>query len=85
MNKIIFLLIGLLFITGCTVECPECKCPTCTSCPEPIIEEDFLQVYFIDVGQGDASLIKYGDTEMLIDCGKNNQGPVVVDFLKKKV
>lgn len=33
-------------------------------------ESDTLNVYFIDVGQGDAILVDYGDWECLIDAGK---------------
>ena len=77
------LLLGLLvFLVGCTTECPEleCECPE-LDCPEIETEEE-LFVHFINVGHGDAQLIKYGTTEMLIDCGKNSMGPIVVDYLK---
>ncbi len=70
-QTIILISILAIFLIGCTETCPELNCPTCkcptTNCPEqiqPVGEE--LIVYFIDVGQGDATLIKYGDTEMLI-------------------
>jgi competence protein ComEC len=41
-----------------------------------------LSVYFLNVGQGDATYIKTaaGD-DILIDGGKNEAGPVVVDYL----
>ena len=42
-----------------------------------------LQVHFIDVGQGDAILIDYGTTEVLIDAGEKTPG--VTDYLKKYV
>lgn len=42
-----------------------------------------MQVYFIDVGQGDAILIDYGTTEILIDGGEKSTG--VTDYLKKYV
>jgi len=85
MSKLFLLL--LLFITGCAAcpTCPKVNCPTC-QCPTPVIEpsDDSLYVYFIDVGQGDAQLIKNKDSEMLIDCGRNAVGMEVVDFLKDK-
>ena len=44
-----------------------------------------VRVHFIDVGQGDATLIDCGETEVLIDGGDNNAGPVVVDYLRPYV
>jgi len=84
MEKIILLLLSLVLIVGCTQQCPTCSCPT-YNCPTvTIIDNDYVSVDFIDVGQGDATLIKYKDTEMLIDCGDNSRGPEVADFLKEK-
>jgi len=40
-----------------------------------------LQVHFIDVGQGDCSLIDYGTYEILIDGGDNNKGKIVCDYI----
>ncbi|MCL2679739.1 MAG: MBL fold metallo-hydrolase [Dehalococcoidia bacterium] len=42
-----------------------------------------LRVYFIDVGQGDAILIDFGETEILIDGGERNKG--VADFIRHYV
>lgn len=44
-------------------------------------EEGELQVHFIDVGQGDATLIFQEDHAMLIDAGDNGCGWQVVDYL----
>lgn len=41
-----------------------------------------LEVHFIDVGQGDATLIKKGNEFALIDAGKNSDGESVVNYLK---
>lgn len=40
-----------------------------------------LQVHFIDVGQGDSTLITCGGEAMLIDAGDNDQGTKVQDYL----
>lgn len=44
--------------------------------------EGNLEVHFIDVGQGDAILVKSDEEFMLIDAGKNVAGDLVVDYLK---
>ena len=74
----------LILVVGCIEECPpQQTCPTVT-CPSLETLDNNLYVYFIDVKHSDATLIKYKDTEMLIDCGSNIQGPDVVEFLKEK-
>lgn len=54
--------------------------------PEEDEEEDVsdrLEVHFIDVGQGDATLITCGDESMLIDAGDEGQGTAIQLYLKK--
>lgn len=41
-----------------------------------------LSVSFIDVGQGDGVLVQAGGTNHLIDAGRPEEGPNVVDFLR---
>ena len=41
------------------------------------------EVHFIDVGQGDCSLIRSDGKNILIDAGENDQGSTVVAYLKK--
>ena len=43
-----------------------------------------MQVHFIDVGQGDATLITCGGESMLIDAGDNSKGTTVQLYLKKQ-
>lgn len=45
---------------------------------------DNMEVHFIDVGQGDATLIKCGDSTMLIDAGENDKGTLVQNYLRKQ-
>lgn len=47
--------------------------------------EQLLQVHFIDVGQGDATLIDCGEIEVLIDGGDNKAGPALVEYLRPYV
>lgn len=43
-----------------------------------------LQVHFLDVGQGDCTLIQTKDHAMLIDAGNNDKGTYVQNYLKKQ-
>ncbi|MBR3290120.1 MAG: MBL fold metallo-hydrolase [Clostridia bacterium] len=45
---------------------------------------DELTVHMIDVGQGDATLIRQGDAAMLIDAGVTEQGDTVIAYLKSQ-
>jgi competence protein ComEC len=43
-----------------------------------------LSVSFIDVGQGDGVLVQAGSEDYLIDAGRTEEGPNVVDFLRSR-
>lgn len=43
-----------------------------------------LEIHFIDVGQGDCSLIMWEGASMLIDCGEREQAETVKKYLKKQ-
>lgn len=43
-----------------------------------------IEIHYIDVGQGDATLIKCGDKAMLIDAGENDKGSQVWSYLKSQ-
>lgn len=43
-----------------------------------------LEVHFIDVGQGDSTLILCGGEAMLIDAGNNDQGTKIQNYLTKQ-
>lgn len=51
---------------------------------EPSQQHSKLQVHFIDVGQGDATLIVCDGHAMLIDAGENNKGTAVQLYLMKQ-
>lgn len=42
------------------------------------------QIHFLDVGQGDTTLIKCGEEAMLIDAGENDKGTAVQLYLQKQ-
>ena len=43
-----------------------------------------LQVTFLDVGQGDCTLIRQGEHAMLFDCGPDDRGTYIQNFLEKQ-
>lgn len=43
-----------------------------------------MEVHFIDVGQGDSTLIKAGDHAMLIDAGDNSEGTAVQSYMNSQ-
>ena len=47
-------------------------------------QTESMEVHFIDVGQGDSTLIRCGDQAMLIDAGDNSKGTTVQLYLKKQ-
>lgn len=50
---------------------------------EKTVAEGEMKVTFLDVGQGDCTMIQTKDRAMLIDAGNNNQGEKVVDALRR--
>lgn len=49
-----------------------------------IAKDADLEIHFIDVGQGDCSLIMWEGAAMLIDCGEREQAETVLKYLKKQ-
>lgn len=60
----------------------EASGETETAAEEPQVSE--LTIHFIDVGQGDATLIECDDAYMLIDAGNNDKGTLVQNYLVKQ-
>lgn len=50
--------------------------------PKVTVEQDEIAVHFIDVGQGDCTLIKTSDKNVLIDCGERSEAAHVVAYLR---
>lgn len=47
-------------------------------------EPETMEVHFISVGQGDATLIKCGDHSMLIDAADDSKGTAIQNYLNKQ-
>ena len=45
---------------------------------------DTMEVHYIDVGQGDSTLIKCGEHFMLIDAGDDSKGTLIQSYLQKQ-
>lgn len=58
--------------------------PEGMSSVDQTIDASGLEVHFIDVGQGDATLIKADGHAMLIDAGENDKGTAVQLYLQKQ-
>jgi beta-lactamase superfamily II metal-dependent hydrolase len=78
-GSILGIILILFLLAGCSLTIE-------TQAGPPISEESFLKVHFIDVGQGDATLIQQINQDntynMLIDAGNNGDGEYLVEYLK---
>lgn len=77
MKRITTLLLSFIIVFSLLGNVAEAK-------PQNTTVIDKLEVHFIDVGQGDATLIKCGDSAMLIDAGENDKGTVVQNYLRNQ-
>lgn len=50
---------------------------------EDIIKSEELQIYFFNVGQADCILVRNNGKNMLIDSGDNEDGPLLVKYIKR--
>lgn len=80
MRKYIFLtlLLFTLILAGCS------ETPEDSSNNKPEKSTTGLQVHFIDVGQADAILVENGHSAMLVDAGNNDDGELVVNYLRQR-
>jgi len=53
-----------------------------TSTSNSVSDNSKTQVYFFDVGQADSALVVNGDDTMLIDAGNNEDGQLLVNYIK---
>ncbi|HVE99817.1 MAG TPA: MBL fold metallo-hydrolase [Rubrobacteraceae bacterium] len=74
-----FLLLVLLLLLVASSGCAALPTPSTAQPPS-----GSLVVSFIDVGQGDGVLVQSGGESYLLDAGKAQAGPEMVDFLKSR-
>lgn len=71
----LYLLLSVSVLLGCVLGAPV---PAKASGP------DQMEVHFMDVGQGDATLITCGGHAMLIDTGDDTKGTAIQNYLQKQ-
>lgn len=81
----LILIILSVFLAGCQIENEKLDNSNSSKASSHVIDnQSNLNVHFIDVGQGDSTLVITPDEKtMLIDAGDNAQGKIVEDYLKK--
>lgn len=83
-NFLLFLTLMILFAVGLFLGKEAQRDTVITAQKNTETASGILEVHFIDVGQGDATLIKCGSHAMLIDAGDNSKGTAVQYYLKKQ-
>lgn len=74
-QRMLYLILTAAVLLGCTFSAPV---------PALAANPDRMEVHFIDVGQGDATLVTCGGHAMLIDAGDDTKGTAIQNYLKKQ-
>lgn len=82
-KKLFAVMMALFLMLGCSGQNQQQKT---TETEGTVLTESAgnLEVHFIDVGQGDATLIRQGEHAMLIDAGDNSKGTAVQAYLQSQ-
>lgn len=79
----LLILMGAAFCFSSYLEFGDTEVPT--SAVNSFIDKDAdLEIHYIDVGQGDCSLIKWEGAAVLIDCGERENADTVLKYLEKQ-
>lgn len=79
----LLILMGAAFCFSSYLEFGDTEVPT--SAVNSFIDKDAdLEIHYIDVGQGDCSLIKWEGAAVLIDCGERENADKVLKYLEKQ-
>lgn len=80
---VILVILGAIFLYSVYLELDKDNVPA--AAVNSFIQKDAdLEIHFIDVGQGDCSLIMWEGASILIDCGEREQADTVKKYLKKQ-
>lgn len=82
--RTLFTVIGLLVMTMGMVSCSNLSADGVETEISASAAESTLKVHYLDIGQGDATLIVCDGHAMLIDAGDNNKGTAVQAYLKSQ-
>lgn len=87
-RRLVSLLLALVILitgtAGCGTGAGNQAVPSGVRSENSTGESGLLEVHFLDVGQGDATLIKYGEHAMLIDAGENDSGTKIQAYLNSQ-
>ena len=72
----------LLSVLAASAIMPSCSCTRPATPTGGGPETAVLEVHFIDVGQGDATLVMHGESAMLIDAGDASNGAAVREYIR---
>lgn len=78
------MIVALFLLSACGKTIPDKGQKALSAAPETVTdspEDNSMRVYFLDVGQGDCTLIFNGEHTMLIDAGDNAQEVLVLEYL----
>lgn len=74
-RRIFHLILTAALFLGCVLSAPV---------PALALNPDPMEVHFMDVGQGDATLVTCGGHAMLIDTGDDTKGTAIQNYLQKQ-
>ncbi len=74
-RKALYLMLAVSVLLGCVLSAPI---------PAKAANPDQMEVHFMDVGQGDATLVTCGGHAMLIDAGDDTKGTAIQNYLQKQ-
>ncbi|WIF93991.1 ComEC/Rec2 family competence protein [Caminicella sporogenes] len=82
--SLVLLLSMVFFLISCSKVVDNQSIQSDNGKSEIVSESGDLEVHFIDVGQADSIFIRNKDVCMLIDAGNNDDGDLVVNYLRRQ-